>query len=280
MRRPSTIPTLTWAGGTPSTWQGCSTKPTPAPRTACARAWRDVHRQPAGHRRAPGHDARHLKPGRVHDQHRQDHEPERDPLARRPQGPAPGRHRDAQRRAFLSTDQGLPADAPTHRSPAAARPPRNRFEHRNCRSRRKNSDRIATQVPRDSGLGTRGFLPQQASSARQANRRSARDLIHQSRSVCRKANRHLRQRRHTERPTATPRITRHRCTFSYVQGPEVPPPLARTPLVSRLWSQSTWRFAQLRTAPGREDQPAVASHRPGVNRSSRQKTTGVGKGRT
>ena len=59
----------------------------------------------------------------VHDQHRPDHEPERDPLARRPHGAAPGRRRDAQRRAFLPQDQGLQADAPAHRSTPPARPP-------------------------------------------------------------------------------------------------------------------------------------------------------------
>ena len=100
----------------------------------------------------PGQDARHLKPDRVHDQHRQDHEPERDPLARRPHGPAPGRRRDAQRRAFLSTDQRLPADAPTHRSPPPARPPPNRFEHQNCRSRR--TEFRPHRHPSSTGLGT------------------------------------------------------------------------------------------------------------------------------
>ena len=96
----------------------------------------------------------------------------------------------------------------------------------------QSSDRIATQVPRDSGH------PPPASQLRQTEREtpSAKNHLHGSKSVCRKAHGHLRQRRHTVRPTATRRITRQRCTFSYVQDPKVPPPLARTPLMPRLWS--------------------------------------------
>ena len=58
------------------------------------------------------------------------------PLARRPHGTAPGRRRDAQRRAFLPQDQGLQADAPARRSTPPARPPRHGLKHRNCRNRR------------------------------------------------------------------------------------------------------------------------------------------------
>ena len=89
----------------------------PRSRVAAGGAGGDVHRRPARHRRPPRQDADHVQPHRIDDLHRQSHQPQRHPLARRADGAALDRGRHAQRRTILPPHQGLQADAPTRRRP-------------------------------------------------------------------------------------------------------------------------------------------------------------------
>jgi DNA replication protein DnaC len=104
-------------------------------------------------RRAPRQDTRHVKPGRVDDQHRQDHEPERDPLAGRTHGAALDRRRDAQRRTLVPQDQGLQADARSHHGLAPKRSP----SHHGRRPQNRRSRRVgftSDRHPSFTELGT------------------------------------------------------------------------------------------------------------------------------
>ncbi len=93
------------------------------------------YRRPPRHRRPPRQDADHVQPGRVDDFHREGHQPQRHPLARRADGAALDRGRNAQRRTILPPHQGPQTNAPTRHGPAPTRPPQNcrRHRHRRCR---------------------------------------------------------------------------------------------------------------------------------------------------
>jgi Transposase, Mutator family len=110
----------------------------------------------SGHRRPPRQDAHHKQPGRIDDLHRPGHQPQRHPLARRADGVALDRRRDAQCRTILPPHQGPQADASARRSPTPPCPPRT-HRHRTCRYRRLES--AMDRHRKSTRLGTCDWIP-------------------------------------------------------------------------------------------------------------------------